>query len=403
MRFNKKNLIFWVFTIMLIIFTIEISGHIISVLFIKKSENKTLPIIKDKQLGLRLNPSYPGHDSNGYRNKFIPNKADIITMGDSQTYGVGVSLDETWPQKLKKLSKLKTYNMACGGYGPVHNLILLNETNNLEPKLVILTFYAGNDLYDSYSIVYNNMQFPEFRTVDQSIANAVFEAENNEPFSELILRVGVGEDVENHILTFKKFLAEHSKLYGMLQIIKFTILKHLYGSEDYFWRLNKKIMTAEKSNEYREIFDNGKFKTIFTSKYRLCAINLNDPRISEGFRMSLKAIYLINKQLKNEDVEFIVLLIPTKEMVFKDVFYQTSSDIPGVYKALIESEELFWNKSKVFLRNEGIKFIDTLPTLRKSIQDGNQPYGVSEDGHPNHIGHNVIAELVYSKIKNYNF
>ena len=45
--------------------------------------------------------------------------------------------------------------MAWGGWGPVHSLILLDEAISLHPKIIIEAFYAGNDLFDAFNIVYN--------------------------------------------------------------------------------------------------------------------------------------------------------------------------------------------------------------------------------------------------------
>ena len=60
-------------------------------------------------------------------------------------------------------------------------------------------------------------------------------------------------------------------------------------------------------------------------------------------------------------------------------------------------------KKKDFLTKQEIYFIDSLPVLRKCIQDGKQPYKISWDSHPNAIGHHAIAEVVLSEIKKYDF
>jgi hypothetical protein len=48
--------------------------------------------IPDARLGHRLNPAYPGHDVRGWRNQVPLDAADIVALGDSQTYGLGVSV-----------------------------------------------------------------------------------------------------------------------------------------------------------------------------------------------------------------------------------------------------------------------------------------------------------------------
>lgn len=63
--------------------------------------------------------------------------------------------EQNWPQQLEKLGKIETHNMAWRGYSPAHNLFLWEEAIALKPRLIIETFYAGNDLYDSYHLLRN--------------------------------------------------------------------------------------------------------------------------------------------------------------------------------------------------------------------------------------------------------
>ncbi len=47
--------------------------------------------IPDERLRIRPNPALPDHDASGYRNPVVLERADIVVMGDSQTYGSEVS------------------------------------------------------------------------------------------------------------------------------------------------------------------------------------------------------------------------------------------------------------------------------------------------------------------------
>ena len=73
----------------------------------------------DSVLGLRLAPHAAGHDEWGFRNREVPDSADIVTIGDSQTYGVSAPALLSWPAQLGKLTNRHVYNLALGGYGPV--------------------------------------------------------------------------------------------------------------------------------------------------------------------------------------------------------------------------------------------------------------------------------------------
>jgi len=86
--------------------------------------------LPDPQLIYRGNPKFPEHDSNGFRNDSVPKTADIVAIGDSQTYGNGVSPDEAWPRVLARLSFCRVYSMALGGYGPLQYEVLAERHYN---------------------------------------------------------------------------------------------------------------------------------------------------------------------------------------------------------------------------------------------------------------------------------
>jgi hypothetical protein len=73
----------------------------------------------DSVLRWRVEPGSAGHDEWGYRNHTVPDDADIVVIGDSQSYGVGASAVDSWPSWLGRLSGRSVYNLSLGGYGPV--------------------------------------------------------------------------------------------------------------------------------------------------------------------------------------------------------------------------------------------------------------------------------------------
>jgi len=90
-----------------------------------------------------------------------------------------------------------------------------------------------------------------------------------------------------------------------------------------------------------------------------------------------------------------VLLVPTKELVFEELWGNPSTS----YRVLTENEELFWRIAKDFFEENGIEYVDALPALRQQLTSGIQPYQVSRDGHPNEEGHRAIARLVATRIE----
>ena len=401
-RMSRKTFFFSAITLILILVVLEFGLQLLTVTFPKIDSllSETPLLVYDEKLEYRPNPACPGHDHNGFRNESVPEKADIVAMGDSQTYGMGVRADQAWPQQLQKLGEIKVYNMAFGGYGPVHSLILLDEVLKFKPQLLIEAFYAGNDLYDSYHLVYDNNQLPDLKISDERVMRVMIEAENIEPLHDRISRLfkmgQINAQRPIHSSSIKFFL-ENCKLCRV-----FSTLNCLY--ENYrrpnspSWELIKE--DAIENKEYCKLVDNARFRTVLTPNYRLCAVNLNDPRITEGHRLSLEAIRLMDKRTRMANIDFIVLLIPTKELVFKDLVYESQQSIPDIYKTLIDNEELLWRRTKAYLKSQGIVYIDALPVLKGCFRSGAQPYKITIDGHPSPAGHRAVAELVLSTLRN---
>jgi len=66
----------------------------------------------------------------GFRNRFVPVVADVVTLGDSQTSGNGVPPELNWPSLLERHIKfpgLITYNAGVDGWGAMQYLYILEN------------------------------------------------------------------------------------------------------------------------------------------------------------------------------------------------------------------------------------------------------------------------------------
>ncbi len=344
--------------------------------------------VADSILGARPNPEYPGHDSNGFRNTTVPRRSDVVALGDSQTYGVGVAADAAWPHQFELLTGYSTYSMAFGGYGPVHSLLLWDEAIALKPQIIIEALYAGNDLFDSFNIVYNNGQHSELRSPDLGTQKSIVAAESNESIADHVTQMftqGHANTVGSKVKSgtphpIRSFLSEYSRIYGLLRRLQFESLQLKPA--------------ATRNSSYTQSFEDGPFRTVFTSEYRLSALDQQDPRIVEGREISLKAIAIMNELAAEQTIRFVVVLIPTKELVFKNLWSEPSAS----FATLTSNEILFWSRTKAFLKANNIDFIDVLPALRGQLESGIQPYHSTQDGHPNKFGHQAIAASLSDRL-----
>ena len=359
----------------------------------------TQPLLPDPVLGFRLNPDVPGIDKAGYRNASVAESPYLVALGDSQTYGANVGREEAWPQQLAALSGKPIYNMGVPDYGPVQELVLTPHAITLRPQWVVVGFYSGNDLCDAYDMVYTRKQIIDLRSDDQGVTSTIENAEKVSPFqpaAEASFRASSGNFGPVGTLTqVRDFLSKHSRLWGMLRPAWRIVMKKTVHtvSPDALW--SEQASLARKSGGAWVPFEKEGVKTIFTPQVRFLALNMEDPRIHEGLRVSVASIKRMSSITQNAGMHFMVVIIPTKERVFFDRFGGNADGTPRAVTELADQEQEMLTELKNELRVSGISYVDVLPALRESLSGGESPYPVSADGHPNARGHKAIAAAVW--------
>ncbi|MBI4403144.1 MAG: hypothetical protein HY537_03245 [Deltaproteobacteria bacterium] len=354
--------------------------------------------VPNAQLGVRPNPNDPDHDSHGFRNAVFPKQADIVAMGDSQTYGVGCKREEAWPQQLSRTAKTTTYNLSYSSYGPTHYYILLDEALSLRPRIIVEALYYGNDFYDSYRHIYDLEQLPQFRSRKTPILQAIQKAEMTLPLSKQIA------------LLFGAYIGRFPPAKHKLAVNEHPVPVNSCSSSDAVepsaiednstlrkWK--QLTQQAQNSQGLWLLLDKPFLRTVFVPQYRYTAVNLNDSRIQEGIRISHEAIRLAAAQARKANTKFMVLLIPTKELAYNKLMVTTQCRSDNGYAQLIQKENAIRQSTKDFLQQSHIDFVDALPNLQLSMEQRHRVYPLTSDGHPVGSGQKVIAETVFSAIK----
>ena len=371
---------------------------------------------------------HPEHDAKGFRNPSVPVVVPVVALGDSNTYGWGVKMQEAWPRQIERLGARQIYSMAYGGFGPVHLLALFDQALALKPKLVVLVFFSGNDLYDAYRLVYQDEQrlplvenlkssdpkvIAELRAIENDPEQTTRMAEIQSAINEFHTLVrGTGEPRRSRNerpSAVRTFVSQHLKLWGLLRAIRRTfdkssgkrMVRYDYLNEEPTWETIRR--QAEKNPEIYWTFDNPRVRTVFTLNYRLYGIDMRDPRIVEGFRISMDVFRAMQEKARIQGTNFLVMLWPTKELAFKELVYQHVKEVPEGYTTLIGNEELMWNRVRQFLERNTISYFDLLPTIRESLRVGDQIYSISPDSHMNRQGHLIVAERVLAELKSRGF
>jgi len=324
--------------------------------------------LRDPVLGRRLAPGAAGHDRWGFRNPEVPAEGDVVTIGDSQTYGVGVPRLDSWPAQLARITGRHVYNAALPGYSPIQYYALLRQyALRLEPRVVVVGFYFGNDLLEAYRLVYALPHYTALRRHDVP------------PVKRRALTSGTRSP---HLRRLQRWLARHSVLYGA------TLEAILKGPAQ-----RAELIIREPGSDMPRIHG-GASSTVFTPAFRLRVVDLRSPVVREGLRLTLVHFELMARLCDSAGVRLFVALIPTKERVYQPLI-EADPELRrhAVLRELLAQEGEADRNVRDFLEQHGIAHVDLLPSLRDAL--GHTPiYPPDEDGHPNAAGYAVIARAI---------
>ena len=323
--------------------------------------------VPDGVLRYRIEPGTGAHDSRGFRNKEVPVTAEVVAIGDSHTYGISARASESWPGALGTITGMTVYNLSLGGYGPAEYLYLMEtEALGLRPEIIIAGFYLGNDLKDSFTAVYNVDRWSDLRKPEFASS-----AQSGESDDEEGLQHGIGG-----------WLAGNSVLYRLVS-------SSFIGDN---LRQARRIKRGEQIVMLED--EKSGISTGFTPDQRLKGLDLERAGVREGLRLSLEFFDRMNEIARKNDIEFIVLIIPTKESVFAD-FIEGNKALPASSKIdyLIENERKVDKEVKRYFDEHGIEYIDALGPLAGAA-GREQIYPNNFGGHENKNGYRIIADSI---------
>lgn len=187
----------------------------------------------------------------------------------------------------------------------------------------------------------------------------------------------------------KQYLSRHSRIYGFFRSVKERLVAppRALTLEVRYEDAVAGLTGARKAT--LTPFSDGQWKTILTSSYRLVTLDQSDVRIQVGLTIAEREIQAMRDTAVAAGARYVVVLLPTKETVFQDRIRDPASYLG--YVALVEAEAEAKRQLVAFFRANHIEFVDPLPALKASPA---QPYFQNGDGHPNDVGHAIIASEV---------
>ena len=313
--------------------------------FRKEHRNPNAFQLKDPYTNVRSVPllsddgSVGPHDLLGFRNQQITNNPEIITIGDSQTYGNGVRLADNWPSQLAGMMRRKpssVYNMSAGGWGAVQYLDMFDKAIIFKPRIIIVAFYTGNDPDETVSMVYAVDRWASLRPENRPDLN-------DRP-------------------RFPGFPVPASEM----------------------WRVIFSDRTA----------------VIFTPSLRLVSNDNKHTTVRLGYQIMSEVARRMDVTARDHNVRLIFTVIPTKELVYAARMQRDRVPLLPEYKTLVNREQENISRFASAIRQlKNSEYVDLVVSLQNSCLIDTKLYPAGPDGHPREPGHRVIAKSIEAVIR----
>lgn len=329
--------------------------------------------VKDDVLGITVAPHSSGFDEWGFRNSAVPAVADVVTVGDSHTYGNTAKMDDAWPSVVARATKLQVYNLGLGGYGPnQYHYLLTTKGLTLHPKWIICGIYMGDDFENAFMITYGLDHWAPLRIGQWKNVNSDIWGNAASPVW--------GADIRN-------WLSEHSMVYRLIfHGPLFAIVKEAVRFDQ----------VLAKSDPYTTalIIEDQNIREAFRPIGMAERLDKNSAPVREGMRITFQLLKEMNRVCMQAGCKFLTVIIPTKETVFAEYIVKNPQlHLRNALEQVIRNEQSVKIDLVDFLSREGIAFVDTLPALKRSIKD--QLYAqTTRDMHPGKNGYRVIGDTV---------
>jgi hypothetical protein len=351
-------------------------------LVLNPADYLSVGMVKDPIFGAIPAPTArAGFDALGFRNRSVPKTADIVAIGDSQTYGNAATMDDSWPYVLGRLTGQRVYNMGLGGYGPNQYLELLKtKALGLKPRMILCGLSVTDDFDNAYHLTYGLDHWAYLRTLPDVKVDFDRWDTDSEPSAP-----GPGK-------ALRVWLSRHSVVY---ELVFHT------GLGD---RLKGKVQISNAAQLYPGmatslVLPEHHIEEAFQPVANLHGLDQDRQSVQEGMRITFELLREMDEICRQNHIQFVVVVIPTKEMVFsKYLEHNSQIALSSVVDKLLHDERVALDRTFKFMSDSNIAYIDPLPALQQSAEQGVFTKSAG-DMHPNKNGYRIIAEATSEGLK----
>ena len=330
--------------------------------------------IPDEILGYRMDPSLSDIDPAGFRNDLVPEHADIVTIGDSHTYGNNVSSADSWPKQLGKMAQLTVYNLGIGGFGPLQYHRLFDRAVELSPAHIIVGLYFPNDLYDVCSVIAGSEYWTiwaQKRGYDTGTCGATAAEAGEE-------RVGAAPRIVTRTALGSAFL---------------FIADQLGGTSPASPGQKQSNAPAQRG----VVIDDGRNDGVITpgrlaTQARFMDLNRRD--VALAFAITKDIIREAAASAGRHHSRLTVLFVPSRIRAYFEYLRSRGVELPEVYYRAVENESRLVQEFSEFCGSLGITCVDGGHSVAAALEQFVAVYPATADGHPTEIGYRAYAQAV---------
>lgn len=325
-------------------------------------------------------------DGEGFRNAAIRDAIDVAALGDSFTDALTMAAEDSWPAQLERRLGLIVQNYGTAGFGPQQErLVLQDYALTHHPRVVVLAFFAGNDIRDAE-------RFEEFERGDHNVTQPTI----GWPIRDVVIRA------DTWYVT--------SALQAAARAATADAATPANTVADASGGPSVSPSPAETPHFDRGVFTvpvNGHaLRFAFMPPYlNLLRYSEDDLAARRGWTLALENIRAMQRVSSAAGARFVLMFIPFKSQVYLPLLERTFPgedlakalhfslpDMPAPPDlALLSRNRLAQNAlMRRFCAGAGIPYLDLTTALQERVENGENMY-FPDDSHLNEAGEALTA------------
>lgn len=294
----------------------------------------------------------------------------ILALGDSHTYAVGASWNETWPFQLEEMlnnskpaespERFRVYNAGCIGYS-LHQYLhrLIDQGPLVKPHYVIVGVSFATDLFDLLPPDHGGWAYGEGLERDyfDFDAQGTLVSKHWKPTA-----AGATASAASQAAGLRQFLGN------------FATFRYLRRSKLALW-VGSKVRIGGQS---------------LWPNMEVVVEKVISPEHEYAWKLAYALLLRMRDEAKKQGAELIVLGIPYLPQVYDDVWQVTFASNPNYDRDAGPKRLAAW-----CMQNQ-IRYVESCDLLRERSKAAGRWLHYALDAHPTPEGQKVLAETLYT-------